>query len=766
MQVDVVCLRGPGGPPLLERVNGVRVLRIPVPRSRGGALRYVLEYGAFLLASAIVLAARTAMRRYDLVHVHNMPDVLVASALIPKALGAKVVLDLHDPMPELMTVIFGLRPDRAACRILRALERWSIRRADLVLTPNAAFRRLFLSRGCPARKLHVVMNSPDEDVFGFHPPERNGSRGDGRAPFVVMYHGTIVERNGLDLAVDALGLVRRSIANAELWIYGAETPFLARVMDSARSRGLLGAVRYLGPRPIEDIVRAIARCRVGVVPNRRNAFTELNLPTRIFEYLTMGKPVIAPRSAGILDYFAEPELLFFEPGDAGDLARRIEWAALRPVEVAETVERGQAVVRRHAWAQERENLVARVEELIGAEGRASPAITRDDARRSLARVEAWVHRNDYRGYEPFDGLSSRARPLTLGTELGERILQQVVRQSPWNLRPLLGIPRLESTKGRGCMAWGYWILFRAAHDARYADEGERCLDWLAAHRAPGFRDHAWSNHFDFTARGGRYTKDEPILVWTSLIAHAFVEGYEATRREEFLRVAESACRWILALPRERTARGDCLSYLPGRQLSIHNANMLGAGLLARVAAHTGGEELRSAARSAMEYSCSRQRPDGSWWYAEAPRFRWIDSFHTGYSLDSLRWFIEGTGDEALRPRLERGLAFFKESFVEPDGRPRYYHTRTYPVDIQCAAQAIDTLALFSDEDPECLDLSAKVAAWTIANMQDPRSGAFHYRRYPGITARTPMLHWGQATMFKALARLVARFGEDEWSTGS
>jgi lipopolysaccharide/colanic/teichoic acid biosynthesis glycosyltransferase len=137
----------------------------------------------------------------------------------------------------------------------------------------------------------------------------------------------------------------------------------------------------------------------------------------------------------------------------------------------------------------------------------------------------------------------------------------------------------------------------------------------------------------------------------------------------------------------------------------------------------------------------------------------VDCFHTGYGLDSLKHYVDATGDGEFRPSLERGLAFFKERFVEPDGRPRSYATRAYPVDIQCAAQAIDTLALFADDDPECLGLSARVAAWTVANMQDPRSGSFHYRKYPLVTARTPMLHWGQATMFKALAHLALRLGE-------
>jgi hypothetical protein len=392
--------------------------------------------------------------------------------------------------------------------------------------------------------------------------------------------------------------------------------------------------------------------------------------------------------------------------------------------------------------------------------RGQPAIARRDVMRALERVAAWVEQREYRGYEPFDGLSSWARPLACGNQLAERILQQVIRQCPWNLRPLLGVSPKDSTKGRGYMAWGYLTLYRATRQAEHLDKATRCLEWLAAHKAPRFRHHSWSNHYDFVGRGGLYTKEAPIIVWTSLNGHAYLDAFELTGHDRFLNIADSACRWILELPRETTTRGECLSYLADRQISVHNANMLGASLLARAANHTGSKECGRVARAAMDYSCSRQLPDGSWWYAEEPKYHWIDNFHTGYNLDSLRYYIDATGDEEFRPHLARGLAFFKAHFVEESGRPRYYHTRTYPVDIQCAAQAVDTLALFADSDPECLDLAKRVATWTIGNMQDPR-GYFHYRRYPLLKAATPMLHWGQATMFKALAHLAWRMASEE-----
>jgi glycosyltransferase involved in cell wall biosynthesis len=370
MTVDLICLRESPMDLKRETVNEVHVRRVPLRRRRGGVFGYLLQYATFLLAALGILAVRSLTRRYALVHVHNMPDILVLSALIPKLLGAKVILDLHDPMPELMMTIFGLGRESRAVRILLALEKWSIRWADLVLTCNLAFERLFASRSSQPEKIKIVMNSPDERIFGFRPADGDtaAARAPGK-PFVIMYHGSLVERNGVDLAVEALARVRHAVPDAELRICGAPTPFLDQILESARTQGLTDAVRFLGPKRLEGIVEAIADCDVGVIPNQRSIFTELNMPTRIFEYLAVGKPVIAPRTVGILDYFDQDSLVLFELGDADDLARKIQDVWADPGKASAIARRGQEVYLAHAWRQEREVLVGAVDGLLSDGGR-------------------------------------------------------------------------------------------------------------------------------------------------------------------------------------------------------------------------------------------------------------------------------------------------------------------------------------------------------------------------------------------------------------
>jgi hypothetical protein len=381
--------------------------------------------------------------------------------------------------------------------------------------------------------------------------------------------------------------------------------------------------------------------------------------------------------------------------------------------------------------------------------------------RSLKNVQTWVEDHNYEAYEPFDGLSSPLGQLTRVSPLLDRLLQQVGRQSPINFRPLLGVKPLPSTKGRGYMAAGYLGLYRLTGDAEYRRKAVATLQWLIENKSPKFQEFSWANHFDYASRGGRYGTHESIIVWSSLVGQAFLDGFELLGDSRYLEVAESVCRWILGLPKEHTSSGICLSYHMLEQNSVHNASMLGAAMLARTWSHARKQEYLDLATAAMQYSCTKMLPDGAWWYGEAEKYHWIDNFHTGYNLDSLQCYIDSTGDQTFKPELDRGFEYFHANFFEPSGLPKYYHNRAYPIDIQCASQAIETLAKFSSTVPGALATAVNVARWTIDHMQDS-SGYFYYRRYPlGIAARIPMLHWGQATMFQALVLLLQRLDQQE-----
>jgi rhamnogalacturonyl hydrolase YesR len=372
----------------------------------------------------------------------------------------------------------------------------------------------------------------------------------------------------------------------------------------------------------------------------------------------------------------------------------------------------------------------------------------------MRRLYAWLEKNDYKGYDTFDGLDSWIRPLTFETKFLRTVLQQGVRRFPVNTRPLLGIRKEYSSKGMGFLARGFIRLHQATGKQIWADKANFALKWLIDNQSKGYSGACWGNHFDYQSRSFYLPKNVPTIVWTSLIGHAFLDAYDHFNEEDYLQIAASACEHI-ARDLERYVEGDgiCISYIPTRNVPIHNSNTLGAGLLARTYSHTRKEQYRDLAQKAMQYAASHQRSNASWYYGEKENLHWVDNFHTAYVLDCFKHYVNGTNDHRFDEKVSRGYEYWKRTFFLPDGTPRYYDHKKLPLDIQCSSQAIDTLVFYSDHDPKAIPLALKIANWTIKNMQDP-TGYFYYRRYElGIVNKTPTLHWGQATMLCALSGL-------------
>ena len=378
---------------------------------------------------------------------------------------------------------------------------------------------------------------------------------------------------------------------------------------------------------------------------------------------------------------------------------------------------------------------------------------------ALLKLEEWVVRAQWKAYDTFDGLSSPyARYFTLERPFLRRVWQQGIRRFPLNLRPLLGIQTAMSTKGMGFFAQGYLRLHQATGAETYREKMRFCLDWLIQHRCKEFQGYCWGNHFDYESRGGRIPPGTPTVVWTSLIGHAFLDSYEAFAEPKDLEVARGVAEFILnELGWTETGRDICINYIPengGRPVKgehgIHNSNVLGAGLLARVHSFSPNSKYLERAEKAVAFTVRDQLPNGAWYYGSHPRWHWVDSFHTGYNLEAIDHYTRGSGDPQFKSSLEKGYKFFVDTFFGPDGTPRYYDNKTSPLDIQCASQGIQTLVNLRKLDPRSVAMATRVAQWTIANMQD-KTGYFYYRKYPLVTNRTPTLHWGQATMFAALA---------------
>jgi glycosyltransferase involved in cell wall biosynthesis len=359
MQVDMICCKM-ATQPVEETVRGVNTYRLPMRKKRAGKLTYIIEYLTFILRSFVKLSKLQLRERYDIVQVHNMPDILVFAALLPKLMGAKILLDLHDPMPELFMTKYGVPETHPLIRFLALLEKLSIKFADRVITPNIAFRELFIARGCPEEKISIVMNTPVEKIFS--KDEQVARDAKDLEKFVIMFHGTIFERHGVDTALEAVANLRKQIPGIEFRVFG-DGDYVEKFQELIRSNNLEEVVKYHGPVSWEQISREIQSIDVGIIPNKKTPFTEVNLPVRIFEYLSLGKPVIAPKTKGVLDYFDDDSIFFFEAGNTASLCDTILSVYRDKERRSNVIQNGMKIYMKHKWELQRKSFVQQVAEL-------------------------------------------------------------------------------------------------------------------------------------------------------------------------------------------------------------------------------------------------------------------------------------------------------------------------------------------------------------------------------------------------------------------
>ena len=359
-KVDMICLRLPGQPKQ-ENVYGVNVYRVNMSKSRSTKRKYITLYTKFFILAFFKLNQLFLKNRYDVIHVHNMPDFLVFLSIIPKIFGAKVILDLHDPTPEMLITKFSEGDESRLTKLLKWQEKMSIKFSHSVVTTNKSFVDRFVQRGCPTEKINTVMNSPQESVFtkGVHKSKMKSNEN----KLVLMYHGLIVERYGLEDLVNAVKLLKDKIPEIELVIYGdgEYVPVLLKIIDELN---LNDTIKYFGIISLDEIAEIIPESDIGIIPNRLGPFTQINFPTRIFEYLHMKKPVVVPRTQGINDYFDEGSIFYFDAGNAENLANVILNIYSDRAKAVEVVNKGYEIYQKLSWESQSKNLIKIYKELL------------------------------------------------------------------------------------------------------------------------------------------------------------------------------------------------------------------------------------------------------------------------------------------------------------------------------------------------------------------------------------------------------------------
>ncbi len=378
------------------------------------------------------------------------------------------------------------------------------------------------------------------------------------------------------------------------------------------------------------------------------------------------------------------------------------------------------------------------------------AVPEIDAEAAASRIRRWGEACEWSGWDPYDGLNSPAAPVvTLGTAIGRRLFTQVIKRSPLNLRPLVGIRPARDHKAIALVASAYSTLGSLSDDDAVVSAGY-WLDWLESESVASGGEAAWAYHFDVQTRFFRYLAGSPNTIATSFGAHAFLDAVELLGDEARLETAKRASRFLVNRMHISDRGAPFFRYIPGDTKLIHNANLLACSVLARTDRLGGSTEFTEIAEQALQVTLAAQRPDGSWPYSDWAGQGWVDNFHTGYVLEALAICA---GLEGAEPALERGVGFWGREMFLADGTPKYYPDQVYPLDAHCYATAIDTLLALPEE---MLVPGVHVDAVSALLVRDMlrSDGSVVFQRTGRWTNRVPFVRWTAAPCFRALARLA------------
>jgi hypothetical protein len=395
----------------------------------------------------------------------------------------------------------------------------------------------------------------------------------------------------------------------------------------------------------------------------------------------------------------------------------------------------------------------------------------DDSEHAVSSLLRYCRDQSWAGYDPYDALNSPlAHSFPFNNRITRTALTQIIKRSPLNLRPILGIRKELNAKGLALAARAIMLL--ADREARrlpieveeapgIENDGIEAdfrflMRRLATLRAAGYGEACWGYNFDWQSRAFFAPRGTPNVVCTVFAAHTYLDWYERTGSDSGLEMANSSCRFLLdRLNRTSDSDGDCFSYTPLDNSRVHNVNLLAAELLARTFTKTGIVEYRDAAERAARFTLARQRPDGSWFYGEAVSQGWIDGFHTGFVLVSLKHLGEYLNDSGWKTALDSGYRFYEKRFFLADGAPGYYHDQRYPHDVHSAAQGVITFVEMTDLMPNAKAMAGRVVRWALDNLQDQK-GFFYFQRHRFYTIKTSYMRWSQAWMLYALSLYLSR----------
>lgn len=335
--------------------DGLVVHTIPVVRNYKGRGNYLIEYLASLCLYAVCLLWLQLRYRFQVIHVHNMPDFLVFAAAAPRLLGAKIILDIHDPMPEFYQSKFRKDATDPVVRIMYLQEKVSARLANEIITANSNFKANLSKRGISSAGITVVNNVPDPAIFNreLGRDAADNEDGDEDGHFILIYPGTIAARYGLNVVIAGLALLTGRYDNIRLRIIGPRVEYVEELKCLAERHAVSSRVEFRPAVPINRIAAEIARASAGIYPALPDPHMEIATPTKVLEYAFMGIPIISSRLPIVQQLFSASSVLFFEAGNSCEFAQCVARLYDNPALRSElTASADREFVRCNSWSAE------------------------------------------------------------------------------------------------------------------------------------------------------------------------------------------------------------------------------------------------------------------------------------------------------------------------------------------------------------------------------------------------------------------------------
>jgi hypothetical protein len=393
------------------------------------------------------------------------------------------------------------------------------------------------------------------------------------------------------------------------------------------------------------------------------------------------------------------------------------------------------------------------------------AINKDNIKKDIEDLSSYLKSENYKGYDPYDTLSSWVPFRFLGGRWAQFAAAQIQLRNPVNLRPLLGIKKIRGVKATAIILQGLSLYYRANPDEGLKKEMDELFEWIVENRTDGFKGSCWGVPFPLAMADKSRQKNDPSAVLASFVTESIFEYYLSTGNPKVKEIIEGVVEFIKNhIPVTERPEGKCYSYTSKVKDIVYNANSFVAETFAKAYYFNKDESLKEEAVKCIDFNIAHQKEDGRWAYSmnsNTGTERELIDFHQGFVLNSIHDVskILGLTDKKYSESIDKGLKYYRHKQFTDIGESIWRVPKKYPIDAHNQGVGILTFAKLSEYGQDYLDFAVKIAEWSDMNLKNEKKGYYYYQKTPLYTNKISYIRWNQAWMLLGLAHLYLKLSE-------